>query len=1524
MTTRQIPETEDSKQLANTDLLAVFTPSTDAPYTKEARDVVSQFEAKLTSATLSGSTLTLTLADSTTVTVDLSTLGGSGGGGGGATTLQGLTNVALTSPTDRQVLAYHAELDDQGQPPWVNTNPTYRGPFDKDTDYLAGEIVEYQFHYWICSIDIDGSSGDAFPDDAGGAWELISGAANFKGAWAGSENYLIGDIVTHSGIAYIVLNDITSSTSSPPSTDTTNYLALGGGGSSRPVTSTVEITINTTLTASQQGSVFDVDAAARAVNLTLPALNTSDGVTRGWFGTILISHGGNNVSVSPATSSQLYYRNPYYTDGTSADTVYIGSARANSTGTQVEIFAIGSGNQSAWVLAGPTRGTATGDLTMSNGLLLGQIRDVDGVATHTDGDVLTWNSSRLIWEPKASSGGGGGGSTLTSEPTLVEYPVPTQVFTAANTAPDTWRNLTLTSTAAREQNNDASEIAISSSQITVAAGTWLVKAAVNTGSSSDNERREFALRLAETDGTVIAAPSSSSYHRSLTAFNEEAIVSGTWVLNLSSATTFQMQGAGIALEDAGTQTAVNATGGAITIVRMAVGPAGPAGPQGPSGGPAGPQGPKGDPGTDGSDGSDGATGPAGPTGPAGAAGAAGAAGPAGPQGPKGDPGTSGISTVATEEGVDGDGTSGDPIALNTTTITNARTASTLLESDQIGVSASDGSPYRVSVDSLREALSGGFLRVDMTGMNFVRIGDPTQTISNSANTIQLRPEDVHGKTLVLTDETDTATVLSIIFDTRNATIPGLEFIVSNRTKAHTLQYFTGTNTVSTATAVFQPLLGVAPGSRVYLEVGTDASGPVGLALTRLFLDNTLTEHDSYQGVEHYLRRLISEHYIRITSDNVWVDSGGVAPQSGDLHFEVRDDQSLIYQDDTTLYSFSPGSSVTNWFELARQYDEIAYHNHIYYGTLGETLYAFGSGFEREVGHMTRFAGRKVTGLEWHQDALYALSPTGALFRININDGGRTIILESSAMRSGLASHIDGKLYSVGINGSSNNALYTVDPETGTVTEIGELGLSTIETSISTWHTDLYIFDTAQVLYTISTTDGGTTQVQDYSGSIDGTLQGLAQIATYTEGAAEAEAFWNLPESAIGAAANDANSLNLSSSTAVRYRIGRGSNGKILCASAIGRDLIPLRIYRTGPLDRAELVEIIGQDSLVPDGGNDGQIVGRVSGHPAWIAAPSGGGGGGITSVTSDPTLSGAGTTASPLAVANPFTTAEKSKLTGIEPSAKDDQTGTEIVALLAALTGNARLSHASLKELPVLITLERVRDMISGPAHDGSDGFIRAGNNITIVSDDANNTLTITAAGGGSVSLTGPEIVALLEALTGNAQLQYSALRNTPNIPSIAGLATINNPLFTGNPRAPTPAAGDNDTSIATTAFVTAAIAASGGGGTPTPSLHSRYAAFRSADTSFVATSFTASDATNSDNNLITLPTFTSRGYLAFAIPSDQPDLTLFNAPSSSSTNQIGGLTKATSTLTISGETFKWWYTGRIYTVLSGQEVRIS
>jgi microcystin-dependent protein len=63
-----------------------------------------------------------------------------------------------------------------------------------------------------------------------------------------------------------------------------------------------------------------------------------------------------------------------------------------------------------------------------------------------------------------------------------------------------------------------------------------------------------------------------------------------------------------------------------------------------------------------------------------------------------------------------------------------------------------------------------------------------------------------------------------------------------------------------------------------------------------------------------------------------------------------------------------------------------------------------------------------------------------------------------------------------------------------------------------------------------------------------------------------------------------------------------------------------------------------------------------------------------------------------------------------------------------------------------------------------------------------------------------------------NVQAAIQELDNETQA-SLALKAALASPAFTGNPTAPTPTAGDNDTSIATTAFVTAAVAAAGGGG---------------------------------------------------------------------------------------------------------------
>jgi hypothetical protein len=72
------------------------------------------------------------------------------------------------------------------------------------------------------------------------------------------------------------------------------------------------------------------------------------------------------------------------------------------------------------------------------------------------------------------------------------------------------------------------------------------------------------------------------------------------------------------------------------------------------------------------------------------------------------------------------------------------------------------------------------------------------------------------------------------------------------------------------------------------------------------------------------------------------------------------------------------------------------------------------------------------------------------------------------------------------------------------------------------------------------------------------------------------------------------------------------------------------------------------------------------------------------------------------------------------------------------------------------------------------------------------------------------EVVNLVPDLAGKAALVHTHAQAdiTGLTTALAAKAPLANPVFTGNPTAPTAALGDNDTSLATTAFVTAAIAA--------------------------------------------------------------------------------------------------------------------
>ena len=113
--------------------------------------------------------------------------------------------------------------------------------------------------------------------------------------------------------------------------------------------------------------------------------------------------------------------------------------------------------------------------------------------------------------------------------------------------------------------------------------------------------------------------------------------------------------------------------------------------------------------------------------------------------------------------------------------------------------------------------------------------------------------------------------------------------------------------------------------------------------------------------------------------------------------------------------------------------------------------------------------------------------------------------------------------------------------------------------------------------------------------------------------------------------------------------------------------------------------IVGADRKVSSGAEIKEKLETLSGTNRLAASaikdlPSSSGG--LSSVTSDTTLSGSGTTSSPLAVAKPFTDADETKLDGIETGATADQTAQEIRDKIQGLSGNDKLDATTLKNLP--------------------------------------------------------------------------------------------------------------------------------------------------------------------------------------------------------------------------------------------------
>ena len=137
----------------------------------------------------------------------------------------------------------------------------------------------------------------------------------------------------------------------------------------------------------------------------------------------------------------------------------------------------------------------------------------------------------------------------------------------------------------------------------------------------------------------------------------------------------------------------------------------------------------------------------------------------------------------------------------------------------------------------------------------------------------------------------------------------------------------------------------------------------------------------------------------------------------------------------------------------------------------------------------------------------------------------------------------------------------------------------------------------------------------------------------------------------------------------------------------------------GTVDSAAII------SAVEGTPSDNQIIeyDTTNSRLQFVDPPAGmGGGGDITGVTAGTGLSGGGTSGDvTLTVTDPYSAAEKTKLSGIETSATTDQTGTEIKDSLEGLTGTGRLLASAIQNLPAAtVTSAGIVSAVEGTPSD--------------------------------------------------------------------------------------------------------------------------------------------------------------------------------------------------------------------------------
>lgn len=224
-------------------------------------------------------------------------------------------------------------------------------------------------------------------------------------------------------------------------------------------------------------------------------------------------------------------------------------------------------------------------------------------------------------------------------------------------------------------------------------------------------------------------------------------------------------------------------------------------------------------------------------------------------------------------------------------------------------------------------------------------------------------------------------------------------------------------------------------------------------------------------------------------------------------------------------------------------------------------------------------------------------------------------------------------------------------------------------------------------------------------------------------------------------------------------------------------------HALAPSAKADAVHSHTLSNLTQSSATNGQV--PTWNGSAWVPQTPSGGGGGSGTVTSVAVANATGISwsGSPVTVSGTFTPTLSANLQAwhaLATNAKADTVHTHAASdIVSGTIATARLG--------------------SGTAN--SSTYLRGDNTWQTIPGGGGGTVTsvdITSSGAGISASGGP--------ITGSGSFTVSLSANLQSWSGVAPStkADLASPTFTGDPKAPTPATGDNDTSIATTAFVKA------------------------------------------------------------------------------------------------------------------------